>query len=158
MLTTIISGGQTGADRGGLEAGEKLGLVTGGWIPKGFRTENGAAPMMALQYNLQEHHSSKYPPRTKLNVKQADATLIVGNINSSGSKLTARCCMDMHKPYIVVPRHKAVVPIKLDILRLRRFLKNVTILNVAGNRESKNPGIQNFTKTLIVKAAKELIK
>lgn len=167
MLTTIISGGQTGADRGGLQAGKKLGLYTGGWIPKGFRTERGSEPKMARLYNLQEHTSNEYPPRTKLNVKQADATLIVGNIKSRGSAITAGYCAKMNKPYLVVPRYKGwgrhprrKVPLALDIIKVHQFIKNadVTILNVAGNRESKNPGIEYFTKILITKAAKDIIK
>jgi hypothetical protein len=48
MLTKIISGGQTGSDQGGLEAGQKLGLETGGWIPKGWLTEIGANPELKI--------------------------------------------------------------------------------------------------------------
>jgi hypothetical protein len=35
----IISGGQTGADQGGLFAAEILKIKTGGYAPKGYRTE-----------------------------------------------------------------------------------------------------------------------
>ena len=37
MLERIISGGQTGADRGGLDAAIELGIPHGGWCPKGRR-------------------------------------------------------------------------------------------------------------------------
>lgn len=43
-LRWIISGGQTGADQGGLDAGKALGLKTGGLMPKGWRTEAGPRP------------------------------------------------------------------------------------------------------------------
>lgn len=35
MLRKIVSGGQTGADRAGLDAALELGLELGGWCPKG---------------------------------------------------------------------------------------------------------------------------
>ena len=37
----IVSGAQTGVDQGGLLAAIDLGLEWGGWVPKGWRTENG---------------------------------------------------------------------------------------------------------------------
>ena len=37
----IISGGQTGADKGGLIAAKKANIKTGGIAPKGFMTEAG---------------------------------------------------------------------------------------------------------------------
>ena len=40
----IISGGQTGVDRAGLDAARKLGMSYGGYIPKGRRTEDGKLP------------------------------------------------------------------------------------------------------------------
>ena len=40
----IVSGGQTGVDRGALQAAMALGLDWGGWAPKGWRAENGPIP------------------------------------------------------------------------------------------------------------------
>ncbi|MBO7684653.1 MAG: hypothetical protein J6T51_08020 [Kiritimatiellae bacterium] len=40
----IVSGGQTGVDRGALQAAMDLGLPWGGWAPKGWRAENGTIP------------------------------------------------------------------------------------------------------------------
>jgi hypothetical protein len=34
-LTRLISGGQTGADQGGLRAARAAGIETGGWAPLG---------------------------------------------------------------------------------------------------------------------------
>ena len=33
-VARVISGGQTGADRGGLEGARRVGAQTGGWAPK----------------------------------------------------------------------------------------------------------------------------
>ena len=37
----IVSGGQTGADRAGLDWAMKTGIPHGGWCPKGRRAEDG---------------------------------------------------------------------------------------------------------------------
>ena len=37
----IVSGAQTGVDQDGLLTAIELGLEWGGWVPKGWRTENG---------------------------------------------------------------------------------------------------------------------
>ena len=41
MLTKIISGGQTGADRAALDVAIELNISHGGWIPKGRKAEDG---------------------------------------------------------------------------------------------------------------------
>ena len=40
-IKKIISGGQTGADQGALDAAIKYDFPHGGWIPKGRLTERG---------------------------------------------------------------------------------------------------------------------
>ncbi len=47
MIECCISGGQSGADFGGLLAAKRCGIPTGGKIPKGFLTENGPKPELA---------------------------------------------------------------------------------------------------------------
>jgi Circularly permutated YpsA SLOG family len=47
VIARIITGGQTGADQGGLRAARAAGIATGGFAPKGWATETGAAPWLA---------------------------------------------------------------------------------------------------------------
>ena len=53
----IISGAQTGADLGGLEAGLKLKLETGGTMPIAFQDEKGVKPDYAKKYGVTEYVS-----------------------------------------------------------------------------------------------------
>ena len=46
-LRKVISGGQTGADRTGLECAKALGLETGGTAPDSWRTDEGHDPTLA---------------------------------------------------------------------------------------------------------------
>ena len=46
----IVSGGQTGVDRGALQAAMDLGLDWGGWAPKGWRSEDGTIPPVSHKH------------------------------------------------------------------------------------------------------------
>jgi hypothetical protein len=148
MIQRVISGGQTGADQAGWRAARAAGIVTGGWMPKGFLTEDGPRPEFAELYGAQEHHLIGYPPRTKANVRDSDGTMIfnVGSEFSMGTKATLRACRYGDHPtrpaLIVGIRHDfhfcTVEPDGAADWIDRLFIKT---LNVAGNRESVEPGI-----------------
>lgn len=151
MISKIISGGQTGADQGGLGAAVKLGIPTGGVAPKGFRTEKGSA-MWLSKLKLTEHSSSNYPPRTLENIANSDGTVIFGNIFSPGSKLTMKYCNDLNKPFFCV-EWKSDMPTADTTDFLVWLEKNsISVLNVAGNREGSNKGIFDMTVNFLVKA------
>jgi len=128
QVTKIISGGQTGVDRIGLEVGKELGIETGGVAPKGYRTEKGPDTSLK-EFGLTEDASSGYTSRTLKNLKTADGTVLFGDMKSPGSKQTINNLEKNNKPYIVNPTAKD----------LQKFLtdNNIKVLNVAGNRGSK---------------------
>lgn len=150
----IVSGGQTGADQGGLEAGKQLGIPTGGWMPRGFLTELGFRPEFADLYAMKARPEPEYAPRTEANVIDSDGTFIFGDVASIGSLNTKNFCERHRKPYHVVPWHSDQ-PAPLDgVAAFQRWLvaHNVRILNVAGNRESVQPGIQVTVKRFLLAA------
>lgn len=148
----IISGGQTGADQGGLVAGRKLGLETGGTAPKGFRTATGDDPRLA-SLGLVEHRSDKYPPRTKCNVRDSDGTLVIGRHSSPGSKLTIKLCAELRKPCFLI-QWLSGQDEALDPADFKRWLEDneIETLNVAGNGEGGNQGIGRVTVDFLVNA------
>ena len=97
MLRKIISGGQTGADQGGLRAAEYLRLETGGVAAKGFRTENGYQEDYLKSFGL-INLGLDYPERTAQNVQDSDGTVVFGRITSTGSKLTIREAAEWGNP------------------------------------------------------------
>jgi len=139
----IISGGQTGADRAGLDAAKSLGLETGGYAPRGFKTEKGPDPSLK-DFGLTEHVSSNYNDRTMQNILESDATIIFGDVTSTGSKNTLRFAKDTKKPVLVNPTAS----------ELKAFLStnNISTLNIAGNRASVNPNVYNQTKSVLEEA------
>jgi hypothetical protein len=148
-LRKIISGGQTGADRGGLIAAKKINIETGGWVPKGFLTETGPDPSLGELYGLKEHESEQYSLRTLQNVLDSDATIIFGTVmNSSGTKLTRRYLKDVKKNYLEIDFSKP----RMRADEVAMWLKDnkIQVLNVAGNRESVSPKIQAFTELFLL--------
>jgi hypothetical protein len=145
-LTTIISGGQTGADRAGLEVARELGLLTGGTAPDRYLTENGCDPSLA-EFGLIAHEGLDYDGRTRLNVRNSNGTVIFGNVESGGTALTVLECTKAGKPYIVNPSAR----------ELRCWLLDhaIVVLNVAGNRASDNPGLADIVKATIRGALRE---
>ena len=158
MIERVISGGQTGADQAGWRAAKRFGLATGGWMPRGFVTEDGPRPEFAELYGAKEHASQKYPPRTRANARIASATLVfdaalVKSLSSlsAGSQITIRACMEYEKP-------NAVIPVQLGQAHDPRSVAVVAdwinqhagrTLNIAGNRESKSPGIGQWVQSFL---------
>jgi hypothetical protein len=133
MVELIISGGQTGADLAGLYAANLLGIKTGGMAPKGFKTETGPNNSLRDRFNLIEDTSTNYQNRTYKNVYNSDGTALFGNSESPGSLCAINAIKKYNKHLIINPTARQFIDwiVKNDI----------KILNIAGNRESKRPGI-----------------
>lgn len=154
-LNKILSGGQAGADQGGLVGAVLCGIPTGGWAPKGYLTEKGCKPELLKKFGLVETASAKYPARTELNVMESDGTLLFAqNLKSVGTKLTLKNCRQHSKPYLFIPFPSGQEEKEPERIRLWIAKNDIRTLNVAGNRESVAPGIQQFTADLIVKTFK----
>lgn len=147
-LIEIRSGGQTGVDQAGLRAAKELGYKTGGIAPKNFRTEQGPAPWLATEYGVVDSDDASYALRTAANIHDCDATLIVAmDVESPGTIQTIKECRRQHKPRLLVEILSTAdysSTVSFDTLHAWVITNNVRILNVAGNRESKAPGIGQF--------------
>jgi hypothetical protein len=155
MITKIISGGQTGADRGGLIAADNLNIPMGGWIPKFFLTEEGSETWLGDKYGLKEvDHEGYigYVVRTKANVRDSDGTIrIAKNFKSKGEVCTLKAIEHFNKPYFDVD---ANTPPDAELIQeIKDWLEenNIEVLNVAGNRETVSPGICKLTVKLLTK-------
>jgi hypothetical protein len=136
MLEKIISGGQTGADRAGLDAALALGLPVGGWCPKGRTAEDGIIPD---RYPLLETPEPDYETRTRRNVEDSDGTLIL-NLGAldGGTAMTVDHARQIGKPCLIVALEDDI-----DSAVFQAWLvdNRIAALNVAGPRESKRPGV-----------------
>jgi hypothetical protein len=137
-IKKIISGGQSGVDRAALDVALEMGMAVGGWCPKGRKAEDGR---IADKYPLQETVQEDYETRTRQNVRDSDATLILFRKNyDEGTQLTEQTAEQMQKP---------VLSVDLELNEEDNLEKAVSwlkeqcpeVLNVAGPRESNSPGI-----------------
>lgn len=153
VVDTVISGGQTGADRAGLDAAIDCGIPHGGWCPAGRRASDGTIPH---KYALSETEDSGYRTRTEMNVENSDGTIVftIGEV-TPGCGLTLSLCKKHGKPVhhvsltqvIHLPDPLSVKALEcvdlLHIYHIEEWINNngIRTLNIAGSRESKAPGI-----------------
>ena len=158
LIAKIVSGGQTGVDRGAIEAALERGFPYGGLIPKGRLAEDGQVPLVFSA--MEESTRRNYIYRTEWNVVHSDATLILnfGRELSGGSKRTADFCTTHGKPcWIEDLNHINETDRGIEFLYWleAEFGMRPIVLNVAGPRESKAPGIQAATKAFITRVLNE---
>lgn len=149
----IVSGAQTGVDQGALHAAIDLGLEWGGWVPKGWRTENGTVGAL-FRPKMHEHASANYLGRTRRNVVDSHATLIITNTYplTGGTLKTRYFCQELMRSHFVVSLGEDD-----PVGKVQRWLGQFFaaehpvpfVLNVAGPRESKALGIQKRTRKFL---------
>lgn len=140
-LERIVSGGQTGADRGGLDAAIALGLAHGGWCPKGRRAEDGPIPG---RYALRETATEEYEERTEQNVIDSDGTVIFTfGEPTGGSLLTLELAKRHRRPHLHLDLENVTKEEAARRVRAWVDAEGIAVLNVAGSREGKAQGIRN---------------
>jgi hypothetical protein len=153
---TIISGGQTGADRAALDFALESDISHGGWCPRGRLAEDGPIPHC---YQLQETPSRKYAQRTEWNVRDSDATVVFTTAAhaSGGTALALEFARRLNRPSLHLSSQAGVTLEKTTAgaaAALQRFLAdhNVRRLNVAGPRGSQEPAIGKFVRDVLQQA------
>lgn len=155
MVKRIISGGQTGADRGAIDAAISLGIPHGGWCPKGRLAEDGRIPD---HYQLVETETGDYAERTELNVRDSDGTaLFTLGEPTGGSALTLECARRHGKPCLRLDLLEVPDPAAAAILRSWTEGFQIEVLNVAGNRESVAPGLEERVRRIVIAAFEESV-
>lgn len=154
-LRKVISGGQTGADQGGLEAARLLGLETGGAAPKGWKTCRGPNPLLAA-YGLWCVASDDYNVRTGVNIREGDGTLIIArDLASPGTIFTRNEARRQRKPLFTVDVQEILdepTGFETHLNEVAIFIveNQIEVLNVAGNRDrGESSSMFEFTKHLL---------
>ena len=148
-LARIVSGGQTGVDRGALDAALAAGFSCGGWCPEGRMAEDGAIPP---RYPLTELPGAGCQQRTKRNVMDSDGTLVIhfGEL-SGGTQMTVRYCEQLRKPVLVLDGD-ALAPEEIAAMASQFVTANeIAILNVAGPRETSHKGAAQNSRQVVTR-------
>lgn len=155
MIERVISGGQTGADQAGLRAARNAGLPTGGWAPRGWLTEVGPAPWLASEFGLVEcpepagepftprwqWNAACYVARTKRNAGDAPLTIFFESCGAKDQRglIATRKAVPIFHTFICVGNSSQDLP--PDQFAANWGPSMWDTVNIAGNRESKSPGI-----------------
>lgn len=153
-LVRIISGGQTGVDRGALDAALGAGLACGGWCPPGRASEPGPIPDVYPLEETPEERSPAAPEvprslRTEWNVRDADAVLVLRPVEAPpdpGTEWTVRCAELQGRPLLECDPEDpgAAARVHAWLLAL-----HVRTLDVAGPSESRHAGVEALARRLL---------
>ena len=148
-VVTIVSGGQSGADRAALDWAVRQGIPYAGWCPLGGLAEDLTEPpgLLATYPLLRETSRPDVDDRTTFNVRDSDATLLVilpGTEPSGGTAFTRDEALRLGRPHLLTDG--------VDPEVVGAWLSSLPagmVLNVAGPRESKAPGIYLAVTSLL---------
>lgn len=146
-LRKIVSGGQTGVDRGALDAALAARFACGGWCPEGRQSEDGPIP---ARYPVTTLPGANYLERTCRNVIDSDGTLVLyfGEL-SGGTLKTVEFCDRFGKPVLALNGNALAADTAVS--RATAFVQShaIRILNVAGPRESGHAGARLYAEQVI---------
>jgi len=153
MLEKMISGGETGASQAGWRAAKAFGVATGGWMRKGFLTDDGRHPEFAELFAAAELPTESHAARSEQNVRDSDATVWFGQTTTSGAHATVVACLTFVKPFLPVDPGAAFEPWHVT----RWIVENqIKTLNVAGNGEHDEPGIGDRAERFLGEVLEQL--
>jgi uncharacterized cupin superfamily protein len=143
----IVSGGQTGIDRGALDAALEAGSPCGGWCPANRGAEDGT---IDKRYPLTPLPSGGYPERTRKNVSDSDGTLIIhfGELEG-GTALTAKYCGKIGKPCLIIDAPGMSPADAAEKAAGFVRAQGIAILNVAGPRASREPAAHGYAQKVV---------
>ena len=140
QLRLVISGGQTGADLGGLDAAKECGIETGGWT----------VPVLTVlhhdkAYGLKLIHqpggsgrrtvAEGLVERSKRNVDMADGTIIFRMCSSIGTDKTIAYCAQGRWP-VGPPPPVLTIPNKLTTcVERRQYRRHMIVTDMPQDRE-----------------------
>lgn len=147
LIAAIRSGGQSGVDRGALDAARAEGVCIEGYCPAGGWAEDfpDAPGLLVVYPELTETPSPDPAQRTEWNVRDSHVTLVIAaGAISQGTTLTVDLASAYGRPVMTVAR-----PEVNEVLRWLCSQGRGLTVNVAGPRASEWPDAYRTSKRLV---------
>jgi hypothetical protein len=118
-------------------------------MPLGFLTEQRPRPEFAELYGAHQLDTADYPARTVANAKASCGTLWFGSPHTSAYQCTSTAAWP--KPFRAVTDDSIGPPVRPSEIAQWIAVNKIRVLNVAGNRESKAPGIGKRVEAFLLR-------
>jgi len=136
MIEKVITGGQSGAEQAAWAAARRAGIATGGYMPRGFATEEGPEPRLGALYGAIEFPLGE-AQRIRANLRRADMLLWFGDPLSDQGRSVIEASRELGKPFFSV--EPGATPVADVVAWLTVF--EVKTLLIAGSPASRAPGL-----------------
>lgn len=151
-IVEVRSGGQSGADRGAMDAAQKCGVTVSGWCPAGGWAEDFPTPpgVLALYPQMVETPSRDVAQRTEWNIRDSSCCIAL-NTHTRGTSLGTDIGYAFYEKYHI-PSFEITIddPSTIDeqianaCAWLHSLEDDALVLGVGGPRASEFPGIYDI--------------
>jgi len=112
---------------------------------------------LKIDFGQRESDNNRYQDRTKKNISMADFTILFADRASKGSDWTEKACMIFRKPCLKISSLQVNTDKIITAIREAYNKKGrKVVINIAGNRESKSPGIECRVETTLTEIFKNI--
>jgi hypothetical protein len=153
MLLKILSDGQSGPPQAARRAARALGISSGGCVMSGILPEDGNHPGFPERHGAAGRPEDSHLACTEKNVQDSDATLWFGETTTRDAQATVSACQSLGKPCMLIYPAAAFEPSHVAAWIGQNKFRT---LNVTGNREREEPGIEDRVESFLHQVLQQL--
>ena len=163
-IVKILSGGQSGADRGAMDAAQRCGMDVGGWCPAGGWAEDYPDPpgVLALYPQMTETPSSDVAQRTEWNIRDSNCCIVLNTHKrntSPGTDIGYAFYEKYHTPHfeILIDNPEEIEACIADACAwLQSLDEDALVISIGGPRASEFPDIYDIAFHVVESILSEL--
>ncbi len=136
MIERMVTGGVTCAEWEAWASARRAGVATGGYMPRGWMTEDGPRPRLGMLYGAIEFPLAE-PTRLRANLRRSEALLWLGDPTSADGTAALEAARDLGRPFLAAEpglTSPSEVAAWLSVFEVRT-------LTIGAEAESARPGL-----------------
>lgn len=144
MMEKIVAGGTTRAEQEAWASARRAGVATGGYMARGWMTEDGPRPRLGMLYGAIEFPLAE-PTRLRANLRRSGALLWLGDPTSASGAAALEAARDLGRPYLAA--EPGLTPPSEVAAWLSVF--EIRTLTIGAEAESARPGLAARTRPFL---------